>query len=139
MSEFVIFDTSVLVDDLRTGCHQQHIESVGGLVRTSAVVLAELWRGARKPSEREFLRALRRNHPVLSPTAGNWLESGQLLAKIGTDKGFTSQKLRDLHFDVLIALTARSHGARLITSNRADFELINSHCKLKLEVWTAGT
>jgi predicted nucleic acid-binding protein len=103
------------------------------------VVLAELWRGARKPAEREFLRALQRNHPVLAPTAGNWLESGQLLAKIGADKGFTPQKLRDLHFDVLIALTARSHGARLITSNRADFELINSHCKFKLEIWPAGT
>ena len=137
MSEFVIFDTSVLVDDLRTGCHQQRMESVGGLLRTSAVVLAELWRGARKPAEREFLRALQRDHPVLSPTAGNWLESGQLLAKVGADKEFTSQKLRDLHFDVLIALTARSHGARLITSNRADFELICGHCKFKLEIWTA--
>ncbi len=139
MSEIIIFDTSVLVDDLRTGCHQERIESVGGLVRTSAVVLAELWRGARKPAEREFLRALQRNHPVLSPTAGNWLESGQLLAKIGADKGFTPQKLRDLHFDVLIALTARSHGARLITSNRADFELIHSHCKFKPEVWPPAT
>jgi predicted nucleic acid-binding protein len=137
MSEIVIFDTSVLVDDLRTKCHQQRMESVAGLVRTSAVVLAELWRGACKPAEREFLRALQRNHPVLSPTAGNWLESGQLLAKIGADKGFTGENLRDLHFDVLIALTARSHGARLITSNRADFELIKSQCKFKLEIWTA--
>jgi predicted nucleic acid-binding protein len=137
MSEVIIFDTSVLVDDLRTKCHQHRMESVAGLVRTSAIVLAELWRGARKPAEREFLRTLQRNHPVLSPTAGNWLESGQLLARIGADTGFTPQKLRDLHFDVLIALTARSHGARLITSNRADFELINSHCKLKLEIWTA--
>jgi predicted nucleic acid-binding protein len=136
MSEIILFDTSVLVDDLRTGCHKERIESVGGLVRTSAVVLAELWRGARKPAEREFLRALQRNHAVLSPTAGNWLESGQLLAKIGADKGLTPQKLRDLHFDVLIALTARSHGARLITSNRADFELIHSYCQFKLEVWT---
>jgi predicted nucleic acid-binding protein len=135
MSEIIIFDTSVLVDDLRTGCHQQRMESVSGLIRTSAVVLAELWRGARKPAEREFLRALQRNHTVLSPTAGNWLESGQLLAKIGADKGLTEEKLRNLHFDVLIALTARSHGARLITSNRADFELINSYCKLKLEIW----
>jgi len=136
MSEIVIFDTSVLVDDLRTKCHQQRMESVAGLVRTSAVVLAELWR-ARKPAEREFLRTLQRNHPVLSPTAGNWLESGQLLAKIGADKGLTGEKLRYLHFDVLIALTARSHGARLITSNRADFELINGQCKFKLEIWTA--
>jgi predicted nucleic acid-binding protein len=137
MSEIIIFDTSVLVDDLSTGCHQERMESVSGLIRTSAVVLAELWRGARKPAEREFLRMLRRNHSVLSPTAGNWLESGQLLAKIGADRGFTPQKLRDLHFDVLIALTARSHGARLVTSNRADFELIHSHCKFKLEIWTA--
>jgi len=43
--------------------------------------------------------------------------------------------LRDLHFDVLIALTARSYGARLITSNRADFELISSYKKVDLEIW----
>jgi predicted nucleic acid-binding protein len=137
MSELIIFDTSVLLDDLRTGCHQEHMAAVSGLVRTSAVVLAELWRGARKPAEREFLRALQRNHPVLCPTAGNWLESGQLLGKIGVEKGWTREKLRDLHFDVLIALTARSHGARLITSNGADFEMIRNYCKLKLEIWRA--
>ena len=44
-------------------------------------------------------------------------------------------KLRDLHFDVLIALTARSYGARLITSNRADFEVIDRYRKLRLEIW----
>jgi len=44
-------------------------------------------------------------------------------------------KLRDLHFDVLIALTARAHGARLITTNRADFELISQYRQIKLEVW----
>jgi predicted nucleic acid-binding protein len=51
------------------------------------------------------------------------------------DHGFESKKLRDLHFDVLIALTARTHGARLITSNRADFELIREYRNFKLEVW----
>ncbi len=51
------------------------------------------------------------------------------------DHGFAPAKLRDLHFDVLIALTARSYGARLITTNRADFELINSYRQIKLEVW----
>ncbi len=137
MSELVIFDTSVLVDDLRTGCYQERIAATAGLVRTSAVVLAELWRGARKPAEREFLRALQRNHPVLCPTAGNWLESGQLLAKIGVERGLTGENLRDLHFDVLIALTARSYGARLVTSNRADFEMIGTCCKLKVEIWPA--
>jgi predicted nucleic acid-binding protein len=49
--------------------------------------------------------------------------------------GFEPAKLRDLHFDLLIALTTRSHGATLITSNRADFELIREYRGFKLEVW----
>jgi len=135
MSNLIIFDTSILVDDLRTGRHQSRIQSITGLIRISSVVLAELWRGATKPAEREFLKVLGRNHPVLSPTEKNWLESGQILAEIRADRGFTPDKLRDLHFDVLIALTARSNGARLITSNRTDFEIINGYRNLPLEVW----
>jgi predicted nucleic acid-binding protein len=52
-----------------------------------------------------------------------------------TGRGFAPNKLRDLHFDVLIALTARSHSARLITTNRADFEMIHHYRKLRLEIW----
>ena len=135
MSDLILFDTDILLDDLRTGRHRQRIESVSGLVRTSSVVLAELWRGATKPPEREFLRTLARNHPILTPTEKNWLESGEILQKIRASHGYTPDKLRDLHFDVLIALTARSHGARLIASNRADFELIHHYRKIRLEIW----
>jgi predicted nucleic acid-binding protein len=135
MSDLIIFDTSVVVDQLRTDCHRRRIETLSGLIRNSAVVMAELWRGVVKSVEREFLRALGRNHPTLTPTERNWLESGEILAKIRADRRFPPHKLRDLHFDVLIALTARSHGARLITSNRADFEMIYSYCKFQLEIW----
>lgn len=135
MSEILIFDTSVLVDDLRTGRHQQRIQSISGLIRTSAVVLAELWRGASNSAERRFLRTLERNHPVLTPTKQNWLDSGQLLAKIRSETGFTPEKLRSLHFDVLIVLTARSCGARVVTSNAGDFSLIQRYRKFELEIW----
>jgi predicted nucleic acid-binding protein len=135
VSELVIFDTSIFIDQLRSGRHQEQIEAVTGLIRTSAVVLAELTRGAAKPAEHAFLRKLRRNHPVLVPTEGNWLESGEVLAKMHVDQGFTADKLRDLHFDVLIALTARTHGARLITSNRSGFELIRRYRKFELQTW----
>src|SRR5271163_2441785 len=135
MSDLIIFDTSVLVDQLRTDCHRRRIETLNGLIRNSAVVMAELWRGVVTPADREALLELGRNHPTLAPTENNWLESGEILAKIRADRGFAVHKLRDLHFDVLIALTARSHGARLITSNRADFEMINSYRKLQLEIW----
>jgi predicted nucleic acid-binding protein len=143
MSDLIIFDTSVLVDHLRTGHHRRRIENLTGLIRNSAVVLAELWRGVvngvvngvANNDDQKFLRALRRNHPTLSPTENNWIESGKILASIRADRGYPSHKLRDLHSDVLIALTARSHGACLITSNRSDFETINTYRKFELEIW----
>lgn len=135
MSDIVIFDTSVLVDELRTGRHRKRIESAQGLVRTSSVVLAELLRGVVAAAEHKFLRSLARNYPILTPTSKNWIESGEILANVHADQGFAPHKLRDLHFDVLIALTVRAHGARLITTNRKDFELINRYREFNLEVW----
>jgi len=59
MSNFVLFDTSILVDQLRTGRHQEKIQSITELVRTSSVVLAELWRGSSsRHAEREVLRVI---------------------------------------------------------------------------------
>jgi predicted nucleic acid-binding protein len=135
MSEPIIFDTSVLVDELRTGRHRRRIASITGIVRVSAVVLAELSRGVVSTAEKRFLESLAKSRPILTPTEKNWLESGQVLAEIRSTLGFEPEKLRDLHFDVLIALTARSYGARIITSNRADFELIRRYRKFELEVW----
>jgi predicted nucleic acid-binding protein len=136
VSSLLIFDTSIFIDHLRTGCHEERIESIAGLIRSSSIVLAELWRGATKPAEHAFLKALEKNHPVLTPSEKLWLESGQLLGKMRSDKGLAPEKLRDLHFDVLIALTARAVGARLITSNRGDFELIKKYRDFNLEVWS---
>jgi predicted nucleic acid-binding protein len=135
VSELVIFDSSVIIDDLRNAVHRKRIQAVVGIVRNSSVVLAELWRGASKPSEWAFLRAMGKNHPILTPTESMWIESGQILARIGGQGGFTPGKLRELHFDLLIALTARSHGARVITANRGDFQLIQQYRQFKLEVW----
>jgi predicted nucleic acid-binding protein len=134
----VILDTSIFINQLRHGLYRDRIQWLTGLVRTSSVVLAELWRGADKPVERGFLRTLEKNHPVLIPTKQNWLDSGEILGQVRRDRGFTSEKLRNLHFDVLIALTARCHGARLITADRVDFELIASYKAARgliLEIW----
>lgn len=135
MSEYAVFDTSVLIDNWRTNRHARRMAELGLLIRNCSVVLAELWRGATEPQEREALRILERNHAILTPTLNHWVESGQILATIRDDKGFEPPKLRDLHFDVLIALTVRSHGACLITSNRTDFELIREYREFKLDIW----
>ena len=135
MSNLFILDTSIFVDHLRTGSYQARIDALAGLIRVSSVVLAELWGGATARAERDFLRALEKNHRTLTPTEDHWLEAGRLLGRMGPEQGFAPDKLRDLHFDVLIALTARSHGARLITSDRADFELINTYRRFQFELW----
>lgn len=135
ISSAAIFDSSILMDVFRYGRHQDRMDSFVGLIRNSAVVLTELWRGATSETEQAVLRSLQENHPVLVPTEKNWLESAQLLRRIRKNHGFTLQKLRDLHFDVLLALTARSAGARVITSNAKDFELIKHYRSFDLEVW----
>ncbi|HEY1208271.1 MAG TPA: type II toxin-antitoxin system VapC family toxin [Terracidiphilus sp.] len=135
MSECVVFDTSVLVDHLRTDRHALRMANLNALVRNSSVVLAELWRGAVSPVDKNILHTLEKKYPILTPTRNNWLESGLLLAKMREDNGFDPNKLRELHFDVLIALTVRSYGAKLITSNRTDFELIREYRDFEMEVW----
>jgi predicted nucleic acid-binding protein len=135
MAEMVLFDTSILVTNLRTGDYTDRIGDCSGRIRNSSVVLAELARGATGAAEKKLVRELGASRPILTPTEKNWIESGELLAALRAERGFEPPKLRDLHFDVLIALTARSHGATLITSNRADFELIRKYRSFKLEIW----
>jgi predicted nucleic acid-binding protein len=98
VSSFIVFDTSIFVDHLRTGPHQQRIDSMTGLIRTSSVVLAELWRGATRPAERRFLRALEKNHPILTPTEKNWLESRQILGNIYGKQGVQARQAPRLAF-----------------------------------------
>ena len=134
-NRILIFDTSIFIDHLRTNKFKDRFLNLSGLIRNSSVVLAELLRGATKSDEADFVKTLAKNHPVLSPTEKNWMESGEVLWKINREKGFSPDKLRDLHFDVLVTLSARNHGATVVTSNRADFELIRHYRHFALERW----
>jgi predicted nucleic acid-binding protein len=131
----IIFDTSIFINHLRANKYADRFQHLSGLIRNSSVVLSELARGATNEVEMDFVSALARNHPILTPTERNWIESGLLLHRMNEDKGFSPEKLRDLHFDVLIALTARNFGATVITSNKADFKLIGDYKEFDFEIW----
>ncbi|MEW6675236.1 MAG: type II toxin-antitoxin system VapC family toxin [Nitrospirota bacterium] len=135
VGKIIVFDTSVFIDHLRTNKFEDHFQNLHGIIRNSAVVLSELLRGATKQSEIDFVETLSKDYPIFTPTEKNWMESGEILSKIYRDKGFSPEKLRDLHFDVLIALTARNYGATVITSDRTDFELIRSYKHFNFEAW----
>ncbi len=134
-SSVVVFDTSVPIDQLRTNRHAERFRELHGIVRNSAVVLSGLAGGADEESEKRFVPELADNYAALAPTTSDWLEAGTMLSKIRKDKGFLADKLRDLHFDALIALTARRYGATVITTNRSDFELLKLYKGFKLEAW----
>lgn len=79
---------------------------------------------------------LEANHPVLSPGQSEWRQSGTVLERLRSSHGFEAKKLRDVHFDALIALTARAVGATVITCNRSDFEALRQHVTFELLVWS---
>jgi predicted nucleic acid-binding protein len=135
-SHVAIVDTSVYVELLRHGRFHDALLALPLLVRNSAVVLSELRRGATRPHERRFIDELEANHQVFSPGQAEWRRSGQLLERLRASRGYDAGGLRDLHFDALIALTARAVGATVVTCNRADFELLREHLKFDLLVWS---
>jgi predicted nucleic acid-binding protein len=135
VANLAILDTSVYIDNLRSGRFKQEILDLKFVIRCSAVVLAELSRGARSRPMRRFVDDLAKNLRVIAPNEREWIQSGHLLNRIITSKRYDINKTRELHFDVLIALTARRIGAYLITCNVDDFTAIREVLDFNLVCW----
>src|SRR5881396_1400825 len=73
---------------------------------------------------KQFVEDIRSNLLVVTPTENEWAVSGRLVNRIATARRFDIHKTREIHFDVLIALSARRIGAAVITCNGADFTAI---------------
>jgi predicted nucleic acid-binding protein len=134
-ANLAILDTSVYVDNLRSGRFKQEILDLKFVIRCSAVVLAELSRGARSRPMRRFIEDLAKNLRIITPNEREWIQSGRIVNRIVTSKGYDLHKTRELHFDVLIALTARRIGAYLITCNVDDFTAIRAYLDFNLICW----
>ena len=134
-ANLAIIDTSVYVDNLRAGRFEKELMELKLVVRCSAVVLAELWRGARSREMVRFVDYLARNFRIIAPNEREWVESGKIVGRIARAKGFDIHKTREIHFDVLIAMTARKIGACLITCDAADFTTIQQSVNFNLICW----
>jgi len=124
-----IFDTSVYVGYWERGLYGDIFVTIekAYLIRHSAVVLSELRRGARTQDAQRLVDALYRLARILwEPTSADWWEAGRLIRRIGDSQGWDTNKRRDFQNDALIALTARRHGATVVTANRTDFDLLSS-------------
>lgn len=124
---WAILDTDVYVGYWERGLFEREIAFAerAFVVRHSAVVLSELRRGARSRAARRLVERLFRIAAVRwEPTVVDWWEAGRLVREIGDRQNWDTRKRRDFQNDALIALTARRHGATVVTANRRDFELL---------------
>ena len=134
-ANLALLDTSVYIDNLRSGRFKQEILDLKFIVRCSAVVLAELARGARSREMKRFVDGLARNLRVIAPTERDWIESGKIVSHLVVEHGYDLHKAREIHFDVLIALAAKRIGAFLITTNVKDFGAIQRYVDFELACW----
>ena len=124
---WAILDTNVYIGHWELGLYEATLLEVRRrfIVRQSAVVLSELRRGARTRLARRLVHALHEQAPILwEPTAGDWWEAGKVVREVGDVHGWERTKRRDFQNDTLIALTARRHGAVVVTDNSADFAIL---------------
>jgi predicted nucleic acid-binding protein len=132
---WAIIDTGVYIGHWERGLYEKALETVrkGFVVRHSAVVLSELRRGARTKAAADLVGTLHRLARFRwEPSADDWWQAGDLVRQIGDARGWERGKRREFQNDALIALTARRHGATVVTENRVDFELLAERTGLKL-------
>jgi predicted nucleic acid-binding protein len=132
---FAILDTDVYIGHWERGLFQEALENLrrGYIIRHSAVVLSELRRGARTREAQRLVTGLYELATIhWEPSAADWWEAGRLVRIIGDRQNWNINKRREFQNDSLIALTARHHGATIVTANRSDFELLRGQLGVSL-------
>jgi predicted nucleic acid-binding protein len=120
----LVFDTSVYIADVRGGLFSPAFRMLQENVpRThlASVVSAELLAGATGPAARravlDFIRRAHKVRRVITPDAGTWENAGELLSEIRQGEPHLKSRLSTLWNDLLIVLSARRIGAKVVTHN----------------------
>lgn len=124
---WAILDSSAYIGHWERRLYEATLTAVrqAFVVRHSAVVLSELRRGARTRESQRLVEALyQRAAAPWEPTATDWWEAGGLIRRVGDAQNWDKSKRRDFQNDALIALTARRHGATVVTAHARDFALL---------------
>jgi predicted nucleic acid-binding protein len=123
----VVLDTCVYIDWLNQGRHDEIMLGAGFVRYLSAVVAMELRAGVQHRGTRDatsaLIRAYRSAGRLVAPSSEVFERAGAVLRQLklaGRDVRQAS-----LCNDVLIALTARSIGASVVTVNLDDFAAIH--------------
>lgn len=126
----VVIDTNVYVDWINHGQHEEALFQREAVKYMSAVVLMELRAEAFSQRDRRLLqrleRAFERAGRILTPSRSVFAEAGDALRRMHADRGYNIGARRSIANDVLIALSARSIGATVVTQNERDYRAIQA-------------
>lgn len=121
----VVIDTNVYVDWLNSRRHEEVLFQPETVKFLSAVVVLELYAGAFSAVDRKILgqitRMMKKAGRILVPSWPIYRDAGNVLRELQVLRGYNPGKSGSLSNDVLIALSARSIGATVVTQNGKDF------------------
>ena len=143
MTTPLLFDTSVYVSIFRNAAfaaefRPRYLRDIP-LTYFSSVVVQELLSGARTPRQRRQVAGLyepfERVRRIITPSHLGWQEVGSVVAIVLEKTPQLRSKLASgLLNDILIALSGRSMGARVVTGNAQDFRLVQQFQDFALEI-----
>ncbi len=124
----VVVDSNVYIDWINRGAQEGILFRRDTVKYLSAIVLMELRAGAFSQGDQRLLRRLEgafdRAGRVLLPSRAVFGEAGEVLRRLQAERGYNLGASHSIVNDVLIALSARSIGATVITQNERDYRVI---------------
>lgn len=134
----LVIDTNVYIDWFNKRRHEDVFFQRDAVKYLSAVVLMELRAGAVSKVDRRLLQRLQasfeRAGRILTPSHAVFAEAGDALRKLQAEVGYNIGGSHSIANDVLIALSARSIGAIVVTQNERDYRAIERVKRFRLTI-----
>lgn len=132
----VVIDTNIYIDWFNSGLHEDVLFQRDTIKHLSAVVLMELRAGAFSASDRRLVQrvedAFGKAGRILIPSRAVFADAGEALRRLQTDRNFGVAARQSIVADVLIALSARSIGATVVTQNERHYRAIQAVRRFQL-------
>ena len=138
----IVVDTNGYIDWLNDMRHEDVLFGRDTVKYLSAVVLMELRAGAFSPKDRRLVakieEAFHGARRIVVPSPGVFAEAGDVLRRLQTEHAYRVDATHSIVNDVLIALSARSIGAMVVTQNERDYRAIHAVRPFQLSVIAAA-
>jgi predicted nucleic acid-binding protein len=137
----VVVDTNVYIDWINQRRHEDVLFERDTAKYLSVVVLMELVAGVSSPQDGRIVDGIaadaRKLRRFVSPSVSVFAQAGEVLRRLRVERGYRMSSSNSIVNDVLIALSALSIGATVVTHNERDFLAIQSVRSFKLRVLPA--